>query len=1226
MPNASSHCYPADRSSDGFALVIALSLMSFVLLLLLSITTLVRVETQSALISSTQIEAEQNALLGLGVALGELQKAVGPDRRVSARSEILSETPSYPRVLGIYNIDPSEISPSMSSIDQYFEDLRSGSRSRVKWLVSVEDPELRPLTDPNVQLPEALSGSTVAIQSYLAPDGSEAQVSAGEVLLETPSNGSFAWWVDEENLKAKFNVTAPRETDLGVPFEDEWSLGTSQFVNFFKIDTSPASGSYQPSSIDNYDPVTDRPDLLKLMSSQQVDQRFVVSDLPDWYKAGVFDYTVHSFGLPVDVTHGRLKEDLSAYLNDGAGLNDSDSIIRGSLADSNFEGPPLSDIRYGDNDMPRFGLLKSWKEIGSTVTGFDRGGVTSRPHTNLEHGIHPVIARAGYSYSNIFEDMGVFRNRTRNLDLKVVIFPRITLWNPTSVPITDTHYVFQIGLLDNMYLYAGPSQNQGQAAVVDNYGNQYEAGAWGGGLNITQWNFRVQFPDDHSLMIGNQSFAPSFTFTLELNSPLLPGQTRTFYPDATAVELQRYDDTAFNNITTTNASSGNVLVNRPNANNYYIVPGGSGTSTVSYTSTSGAPPVPTYLEAYTRLQPAFVGNDPSFWAGGGQIVGAYYRLFGVSDSDEPSLLQEFVSIEDSGTDEYPPYSSVNASYYDDPADGVLAEGFTLQRFSTVPDFSLGRGHQIFLSYAKEDPRSDYGSIFADESRQFSMYSHYNTRSRHVFPGTFEESNSATQSLSSTDFNLTHQGIRQSIYSEGRPEKAWLNDWISDLESGYGSGSDFGSPLLYDLNDSSNGLVYPLYDFPRAADGVLSLGSFQSVNFASYPWQPGHSFGNSRATPRIERANIVSTDYDTARDHPYVQQLLLGDNRYIDLSWLLNFSMWDRFIVSTLDYGGSFASTKDTVLKNSRHVITDYGRGQTGDLIPRDSALAFAGAAANILVNGAFNVNSTSVSAWKQFLSSQMNLQVSVANIQGGADSTPVDQAVFPRLLYPYRAEQPVGDRGVDGNFNSTKSAFAANRSLTDLELQALAERIVEEVRLRGPFISLADFVNRRLVDENDTTYGVWAGLSGVLQTAIDAVTRDQSLINDHLFDDPDLVFDRSAVPSYLKQAHVVGLPDGADSQSRLMDAPGALTQADILSSHGALMTVRGDTFRIRSYGKSAEGIAGGEHAEAWCEAIVQRTTIPVAKGDDIVHPDESTFPFGRQFQVVSFRWLTKDEI
>ena len=79
MP-ASPHFKCAQRPAQGgFALVIALSLMAFVLLLLLSITTLVQVETQGSQIQMQQMEAEQSALLGLQIALGELQKTAGPD-------------------------------------------------------------------------------------------------------------------------------------------------------------------------------------------------------------------------------------------------------------------------------------------------------------------------------------------------------------------------------------------------------------------------------------------------------------------------------------------------------------------------------------------------------------------------------------------------------------------------------------------------------------------------------------------------------------------------------------------------------------------------------------------------------------------------------------------------------------------------------------------------------------------------------------------------------------------------------------------------------------------------------------------------------------------------------------------------------------------------------------------------------------------------------------------
>ncbi len=77
-------------STHGFALVIALSLMAFILLLILSISTLVRVETQSANIQLAQLEARMNAQLGAMVALGDLQRYTGPDQRVTGTGELIN--------------------------------------------------------------------------------------------------------------------------------------------------------------------------------------------------------------------------------------------------------------------------------------------------------------------------------------------------------------------------------------------------------------------------------------------------------------------------------------------------------------------------------------------------------------------------------------------------------------------------------------------------------------------------------------------------------------------------------------------------------------------------------------------------------------------------------------------------------------------------------------------------------------------------------------------------------------------------------------------------------------------------------------------------------------------------------------------------------------------------------------------------------------------------------
>jgi len=78
-----------------------------------------------------------------------------------------------------------------------------------------------------------------------------------------------------------------------------------------------------------------------------------------------------------------------------------------------------------------------------------------------------------------------------------------------------------------------------------------------------------------------------------------------------------------------------------------------------------------------------------------------------------------------------------------------------------------------------------------------------------------------------------------------------------------------------------------------------------------------------------------------------------------------------------------------------------------------------------------------------------------------------------------------------------------------------------------------------------------------------------------------------------------------------------------------ILSARDDTFTIRSYG-DARDKSGNVIAKAWCEATVRRTRDFVDPADA---PDITTAPTsaanqscGRRFQVISFRWLSPDEV
>ncbi len=97
--------------------------------------------------------------------------------------------------------------------------------------------------------------------------------------------------------------------------------------------------------------------------------------------------------------------------------------------------------------------------------------------------------------------------------------------------------------------------------------------------------------------------------------------------------------------------------------------------------------------------------------------------------------------------------------------------------------------------------------------------------------------------------------------------------------------------------------------------------------------------------------------------------------------------------------------------------------------------------------------------------------------------------------------------------------------------------------------------------------------------------------------------------------------------------------ADLLQGLSSSLSVRGDTFLVRSYGESLQS-DGKVAARAWCEAVVQRIPEYVDPSDAADKkmrfadqlPNETpdlqllNKTFGRQFKIVSFRWLNENEI
>jgi hypothetical protein len=358
----------------------------------------------------------------------------------------------------------------------------------------------------------------------------------------------------------------------------------------------------------------------------------------------------------------------------------------------------------------------------------------------------------------------------------------------------------------------------------------------------------------------------------------------------------------------------------------------------------------------------------------------------------------------------------------------------------------------------------------------------------------------------------------------------------------------------------------IFDLPR--EPMISLGQFQNTLLSLYPHEPCYAFGNSYAP----KSGLLKTDW--YGNYPLVINGKTYYSKLLDVSYAMNSALWDRFYFSSIPEGIQVDDLSEPLA--SSHLEIHSGL-TGGDLLTE--LQTYDQAAAHLRMNGGFNINSVSETAWAAILGSMAGLSV---EDQVNEDAHIVENA-FLRNASPFNA---AGDEWSGFNDVSTDEIFNL-----DPATQTLAKSIVAEIKNRvrstgqgRPFTSLSEFINRRLSNDD-------FGEMGTLQKAI-----EDSNIN-----------------------------SGSNAF-----APGSATQADILSALGPKLTSRSDTFVIRGYGESVSSVTGETVATAMCEVIVERQIeyINPSEGEDgnlsSASLNELTtlnLQFGRSFEVTSFRWI-----
>jgi hypothetical protein len=535
------------------------------------------------------------------------------------------------------------------------------------------------------------------------------------------------------------------------------------------------------------------------------------------------------------------------------------------------------------------------------------------------------------------------------------------------------------------------------------------------------------------------------------------------------------------------------------------------------------------------------------------------------------------------------------------------------------------------------------------------------------PASFEMGQRSSTLRTFADFNLQATRLRKPITSYNPPP--YFTEWTNSIsllppvlplrpaDHGGETGTTFTrnlavSPIHWGRSPLIGSDKTILFSAPAL---LASLAALQHADltgddkFASIGHQPGNAVGNSYATPFVKRSAVSQnrTDYQII-GNPDPTGAIRTNTNYYDISYLLNAALWDSYFFSTLPRSDNPKPANPSLIR----LGASDPLGQLKDPVT---------AASRLMIDGAFNCNSTDINAWKAFLAS-------AKHFQHAADTATNADAAFPRTLEQISpsASPPTGNNA---------DSFSGFRRLTDLQLDALAGELVKQVRLRGPFVSLSHFINRALAD---LTFQPALTRSGTLQSAIDESgtninftgtknafsrikpSRDKvtllakqaapradydgtpgnfeftsGRIPDADPANPDwaatsAAINYGAVASILADREMLKDAKYKPEQGyRSTGIPGWLTQADVLQIIGPSLTTRSDTFRIRTCGE-ALGSNGVATARVYCEALVQRVPSyidpanpPSARGTALTTLNKS---YGRQFQIVAFRWLSPDEI
>jgi hypothetical protein len=1176
-----------------------LLLLALVTVLVASTLLLSQIERRAAAQTAKTERARQNALFALDVALNQLQKEAGPDQRITARAEILDSAPdtiaidgvTQPYWSGVWKtgVAPLDVgaNPQRTTSLGSLSPTATQKADKAVWLVSNPDPAtaVTPLTWTGTISGNIPTRNAVVMAKKYGPDSATVTVPLVPVLGEASANpadatGGYAYWVSDEGIKARVNIQDPT---LGISPSTDPSLNQVHFLG-----GQAAAGHKALSEFANQDirgdanaskPATLNA-LVHLTGLSSFDDRSAARIRPD--------VTLHSYGLLTDVRRGGLKKDLTAALESTTSFttltnnygNGAQMLYR-TASSANVTvptidtgvSPPIDGLLWHN----LFVHYNAYKTSMPAPAPMSTGGAA--PITPTSSGspasLPQVLSPRTYAVSQggaavhlgslapvpvayrVDVALSSYRDTGTGLwKLRLHYYPQLVLWNPYSVRLNLANYQFQ--------------RNVGAFATAGSYA----------ALSVTCVRITTTtagIPTSIPPFLVNQSSAGRLILKTKTGdcATLEPGQTRMFALDSDAVMGTPLDAISFNSL------SSNTNTTADYSQQCDVLTGVNPATGMSTGSTPFSTPDPNTLVSVSLTAPSLrCQNVDTFtlpngvkwpWNGGTIrcMAGGDWNLAAAS-STWPATL-------------------------------------TISQLNGAPRRLIG-------FYVRQKGLRTTSSSLTYSNASVTIP---------PFMGNSPTLN-PVEDLFSFGWQEVYLSPLGTTYTNGQTDVQTMLSG-SHLESSYGTDS---------AGSAAPGSRCVLRDVPNQP--MVSLGQFMHMPASNF-WSIGNYqllamgsmfVGGSYASPILQpTTNALTAAFGTVAGGGPNNKIFLDD------SYLANEALFDRFFFSTVP--------PQTIPANSPAVWTDFNNANNGTNLSDSSKIllnprikpylkkmtnpAMADlrdpekAAAHLMVEGAFNTNSTSVAAWKAYLGGTAGNDLRMWNAASNSPSTlsTSTDCLIPRFW------------SASGTLNANQ-LWSGMRLLSNTNLDDLATQIVQQVKIRGPFLSMADFLNRRLGAPGPLT------LSGALQAAIDSTNLNTPIKSGIPTVNASSPPESGKLPSMI----AANMQDSAgNTWNSALGVPGYLMQQDLVQTYGPLMSVRSDTFVVRCYGESNNVANGAIEGRAWGEALVQRlpdfvdpTDPALTTGANLgdatppVSTNTTNQTFGRRFQVVSFRWLHEKEI